>query len=132
MNKPFGTYAPGSATIPLSLVTRMGLAHGGVVKKLRSKWISKHGCIVDAEVRGIRYRLDLSDNTTDTKILISSKIYDRPEIEVIASACKDKVFVDVGANIGYTRSLPSRMEPREPSALSRIPPLSRDWSATSS
>lgn len=101
MNEPYGTYSPGSATLPLSMVTKLGLAHGGIVKKLCLKWISIHGNIVDAEVRGIRYRLNLSDNTTDTKILISSKTYDRPEIEAISAACKGKVFVDVGANIGY-------------------------------
>lgn len=101
MNEPYGTFSPVSATLPLSIVTKLGLAHGGLVKMLHRAWIKRHGAVVDTEVRGVKYRLDLSDNTTDVKILISSKPYDQPELEALASACQGKVFVDIGANIGY-------------------------------
>jgi len=97
----YGTYSPVFATIPLSMVTKLGLAHGKIAKLLNKAWKNVHGPIVDAEVRGLKYRLNLSDNATDIKILVSSKIYDSPELEALAGACQGKCFVDIGANIGY-------------------------------
>lgn len=98
---PFGQYAPGFLTLPLRMVTRLGLAHGKIAKLLHKAWLRVHGADVDAEVRGLRYRLNLYDNTTDVKILISSKVYDAIELDFLATACRELPFVDVGANIGY-------------------------------
>jgi len=98
---PFGTHAPSKATHTLRCVTRLGLAHGKITKFLHHKWLRKHGPVVDAEVRGIRYRLDISDNATDVKILISSKLYDGIELDHLARASRDGLFIDIGANIGY-------------------------------
>ena len=98
---PFGQHAPGLLTFPLRMVTRLGLAHGKIAKILLKAWRHLHGADVDAEVRGLRYRLNLYDNTTDVKILISSKVYDAVELDVLAAACRELPFVDVGANIGY-------------------------------
>jgi FkbM family methyltransferase len=98
---PYGTYRPDSKTWLIRLLTRLGLAHGKLALKLRECWLEKHGPWVDAEVGGLRYRLNLHDNTTDVKILISSKVYDAPEIKALTAACRAKAFVDIGANIGY-------------------------------
>lgn len=98
---PFETYKPDSRTRLLRLVTRFGLAHGKTAKKLREIWLRRHGPLVDTEIRGVKYRLNLTDNTTDAKILISSKIYDAAELASLTAVCRSKPFVDIGANIGY-------------------------------
>lgn len=98
---PYGTFAPGTSTWLPRFITRLGLAHGKVAKCLKKKWLAKHGSLVDVEVRGVKYRLNLEDNTTDAKILISSKVYDATELNALAAACRNRVFVDVGTNIGY-------------------------------
>jgi FkbM family methyltransferase len=99
--EPYGTFKPGANTRFLRLLTRLGLAHGKTSKKLREAWLRRHGPRVDTEVRGVKYRLNLADNTTDAKILISSKVYDSVELDALAAACRAKPFVDIGANIGY-------------------------------
>ena len=38
---------------------------------------------------------------TDIKILSSSKEYDREELKILKQACRNGIFVDLGANIGY-------------------------------
>jgi FkbM family methyltransferase len=99
--EPYGRYAPDANTGVLRMITRLGLAHGGIAKHLHRCWLEKHGPVVDVEVRGLKYRLNLRDNTTDVKILISSKNYDARELGFLAKASAGKVFVDIGANIGY-------------------------------
>lgn len=69
---PYGSHAPGLMTLPLRIVTWLGLARGKVSKLLHKVWLLVHGSVVDAEVRGVKYRLNLQDNTTDMKILVSS------------------------------------------------------------
>jgi FkbM family methyltransferase len=97
----YGVHAPGAMTLPLRWITCLGLAHGKIAKLLHKAWLGVHGADVDAEVRGLKYRLNLHDNTTDVKILISSKFYDATELDALAHACRDLPFVDIGANIGY-------------------------------
>jgi FkbM family methyltransferase len=99
--RPYGDHYPGLLTLPLRWITCIGLAHGKIAKILHKAWLGVHGADVDAEVRGLRYRLNLHDNTTDVKILISSKVYDEIELDALAATCRDLPFVDVGANIGY-------------------------------
>ena len=98
---PWGTYAPRlrEQRLILSLV-RAGLSRGSLRHGLQKRWIRKFGSVVDVERRGVRYRLDLSNNVTDSKILLSSAFYDQVEIEAICAGSRG-VFVDVGANIGY-------------------------------
>lgn len=98
---PFGTYSPQANTSFLRWLTKAGLAHGKISKAILKQWLHKHGPMVDAEVRRIKYRLDLSNNATDIKVLISSKVYDQPELEALTRASKGKTFVDIGANTGY-------------------------------
>lgn len=99
--QPYGDHTPGPMTLPLRWITCLGLSHGKVAKFLHKAWLRLHGAEVDAEVRGLKYRLNLSDNTTDVKILISSKVYDGVELAALAKHCGPKPFVDIGANIGY-------------------------------
>lgn len=97
----FGTYAPAANTRLLRWMVKFGLSRGSFLKKVQKSWLSKHGSIVDSEIRGLRYRLNLSDNVTDSKILLSSKVYDGEELQFLAKVCHEGCFVDVGANVGY-------------------------------
>ena len=81
-------------------LTRAGFARGRLSCWMRRRWLDWYASVVDAEVRGIRYRLNVADNGTDGKLLLSSKIYDSQELEALCAGPRG-VFVDVGANIGY-------------------------------
>jgi len=84
----------------------MGLVRGKFKAKIVQRWQKQFGPILDIEISGIRYRLKLDDNITDQRILTSSKRYDSDEINMLIKACKDGLFLDLGANIGfYTLSL---------------------------
>lgn len=100
---PWGTYAPPWQTAPLRLLTRLGLSRGLVTKFIRRTWLKHFPAIVDTEINGCKYRLDIEKNTTDGKLLASSKCYDSDEIGYLKDACTghDSVFVDAGANTGY-------------------------------
>lgn len=101
VDQPFGQYSPRSNTRFLRFLIRSGLSHGRIAKIIARRWIRDHGPLVDAEVRGVYYRFNLSDNTTDKKVFISSRFYDRTELRILADYAKDGLFVDIGANTGY-------------------------------
>jgi hypothetical protein len=124
--KTWGYYKPSLKAWPLLALIQIGLARGGLKKRLVHTWIKRFGPILDIERSGIKYRLGLNDNVTDRRILTSSKRYDRPEIEALAAACQNDVFVDLGANIGfyslslaYSGSNVLAIEPN-PAALERL------------
>ncbi|HBA66235.1 MAG TPA: FkbM family methyltransferase [Methylococcaceae bacterium] len=102
-NKPWGCYAPTAATRVLRLIAALGISRGQLRKWVARQWKKSGWHFVDYEKQGIRYRLDILNNTTDEKILTSSKTYDREEIEFLALRVLDanSCFVDVGANTGY-------------------------------
>jgi FkbM family methyltransferase len=125
----YGAYAPhAKVTHILSFLTRIGLGRGAFAKQLCKLWRKWHGDQVDITVRGICYRLDLSNNITDKKILCSSRVYDALELQALSKACgKNGVFVDLGANVGYyslamTQAGASRVIAIEPNpkALNRL------------
>ncbi|WOV91591.1 MAG: FkbM family methyltransferase [Candidatus Zeuxoniibacter abyssi] len=97
----WGAYAPSPKSRLLRLLITLGLGRSTIRKKILITWRKKYGHIVDVEVRGIKYRLNISDNVTDGKILVSSKIYDKVEIEYLSASSRENNFIDIGANIGY-------------------------------
>jgi len=97
----WGRYAPLKKSIFLRCLIAAGFGRGAFRAKILKIWKKKFGNLVDIRVRGINYRLNLSNNITDCKILASSIIYDKKEIYFLQKACQDGVFIDVGANIGY-------------------------------
>jgi FkbM family methyltransferase len=100
-NEPgWGTYPPPREAASLLGLVRLGLARGGISKWIRRRWHNQYPELVDAEIRGIKFRLNISDNTTDEKLLLSSKYYDGEEIDALSNR-GGGVFVDVGANTGY-------------------------------
>jgi FkbM family methyltransferase len=96
----WGTYAPPASSSLLRALVTAGISRGVVSKWIQTQWRKYYAALVDAEVRGIKYRLNISDNTTDAKLLLSSKFYDRTEIEAL-SVPNGRVFIDVGTNTGY-------------------------------
>lgn len=102
---PWGKYRQtGLRSRTARLLTAIGLGRGPVRKKIINLW--RHDCVdglVDEEVHGIKYRLDLKHNTTDTKLLTSSKRYDAEELRFLSSSTgiRKGCFIDVGANTGY-------------------------------
>lgn len=106
MREPFGTYKPGIDAAFLRLLTASGLSRGKVTRWIRKQWMRRNPGRIDAVIRGVRFRLNIEENTTDAKILASSRFYEGEEIRSLASACPGKdrsecVFVDLGANTGY-------------------------------
>jgi len=97
----WGKYAPPFSSWPLRFLIAIGLDRGGLRKIIIRSWLRHFGALIDIQVRGIKYRLNIQNNVTDRKILSSSKEYDGTEIKELKRACKDAVFVDIGANIGY-------------------------------
>jgi FkbM family methyltransferase len=86
------------------ILTTLGLGRGPVRKQIIKLWL--HDCVdglVDKEVHGLKYRLDIKHNTTDKKLLTSSKIYDAEELNFLSdsSGSKKGCFIDIGANTGY-------------------------------
>lgn len=97
----WGTYAPKPKMWFARFLTAAGAGRGKMWRKIDQLWRRHHGSIVDIEIRGGKYRLNINDNTTDVKILSSSKEYDKKELTALKAACQGGVFVDVGANVGY-------------------------------
>ncbi|WP_019571505.1 FkbM family methyltransferase [Thioalkalivibrio sp. ALMg3] len=97
----FGNYRPERRALPFLWIVRLGLARGKLSRGLRKLWMRWFNHVVDIQARGIRYRLNIGDNVTDAKILLSSKKYDQTELQHLAHACSEGTFVDIGANTGY-------------------------------
>lgn len=99
---PWGSYFPSRDTLLFRCLTQLGLSRGCVCRWIRGQWAKKNHTLVDAVIRGTKYRLDIQHNTTDAKILASSKFCDQQEIEALAPHGENReVFLDVGANTGY-------------------------------
>lgn len=102
----FGYYKADKSTNLLQAITKLGISRGVVRKFIAKRWKEKGYKVVDTTNRKINYRLHIGENTTDEKVLTSSKFYDKKEIFSLANAIKDtskidSVFVDIGANTGY-------------------------------
>jgi FkbM family methyltransferase len=97
----WGEHAPPSKAWPLRLIIFCGLSRGGTKKLVINSWKRQFGNLVDIERRGIKYRLDIENNTTDRSILASSKECDGAELKALTNACRGGLFLDVGANVGY-------------------------------
>ncbi len=113
MSEEFGYYKLGGATVVLDFIRKLGLSRGFMRRQIYKSLINQGYEIVDATIHGIKYRLNIRDNTTDGKILTTSKFYDFQEIDALAKAVEtsqqDKVFLDIGANTGhYSLSLAKR------------------------
>jgi len=123
-NEPWGTFAPSFSTLPLRAITRCGLSRGAICQWIRRQWLRSHPEVVDAEIRGIKYRLNIRRNTTDAKLLASSSTYDQQEIDALCSVLisRSSVFVDAGANTGYYSTLIAKQTPAQVVSIEPNPP----------
>lgn len=85
----------------LSLLIRAGLGRGWFRKFILYAWAGLLGPRVEVTRGGIRYRLNIRDNTTDGKIFAYPGGPDRAERAILAEHCRHGVFVDLGANTGF-------------------------------
>ena len=55
------------------------------------------------DYNGIKFILNPSDNSTDSKMIVSSRTLEKLELNYLKSMKKSKnaIFLDIGANIGY-------------------------------
>lgn len=89
------------------ILKNFGLCRGALRKTLIGEIIKRGHSVVDADIYGIKYRLFIAINTTDAKVLTSSKIYDKFELEFLSTAVHSmsspsfSTFLDIGANTGY-------------------------------
>ena len=113
MSEKFGYYKPRNITFILEFLRKLGISRGTIRRQIQKIWERLGYEVVDATIHGIKYRLNIKENTTDAKILTTSKFYDLKEIDALAcegdKSQKDKVFIDIGANTGhYSLSLAKR------------------------
>lgn len=97
----WGAYKARGPVKLIRTLTHLGFGRGKSTAIIHKCWRKHHGDIIDISVRGVKYRLDISDNMTDIKVLSGSKIYDKKEIQFLKQTCRDGNFVDLGANVGY-------------------------------
>jgi len=69
---PWGHYAPPHSGRYLRSAIKLGLSRGKLRKIILARWARKFGNIIDVSIRGVNYRLDLTDNVTDRKIFVAS------------------------------------------------------------
>lgn len=120
---PWGHHRPRGKDRILSLVTRMGLSRGclrGPIKQMYSA--RKTGAPVDITRFGLKWRLHPWDNTTESKLLASSRQRDALEMKYIDEALGERgTFVDIGANAGYYSLMAARHGDRKIIAIEPNP-----------
>jgi len=121
----WGKYAPSKQTLFLRFLIAAGFGRGAFRAKILQIWKKKFGNLVDINVHGINYRLNLNDNVIDCKILASSITYDKKELNYLKKACQNGMFVDVGANIGYYSLVLAKEACCEVIAIAPNPPTLR-------
>ena len=103
INKKFGFYSPKGIINVIHILIKMG-AGFGKLKKIYSKILTKinKDNPIDITYHDIKFRLYPHNNTIESKILVSSRLREGKELEIISGFIKNGgVFLDIGANIGY-------------------------------
>lgn len=119
---PWGVYAPPESARLLRLLIRARLGRGFLRKAVLRRWERRFGPWVEIAGGGIRYRLNISDNTTDRKILACPHRLDRIEIAALAGHVRNGVFVDIGANTGHYALVLAKAGPASVVAIEPNPP----------
>ena len=103
INKKFGFYSPKGIVNVIHVLIKMG-AGFGKLKKIYSRILTKinKDNPIDITYHDIKFRLYPHNNTIESKILVSSRLREGKELEIISGFIKNGgVFFDIGANIGY-------------------------------
>jgi len=102
-NDKFGFYSPKGIVKVLYVLIRIGAGFGSL-KKIYARILTKinKDNPIDIIYHGIKVRLYPHNNTIESKILVSSRLREGKELEIISSFIKNGgVFLDIGANVGY-------------------------------
>lgn len=103
INKKFGFYSPKGIVNVIYVLVKMG-AGFGKLKKIYSRILTRinKDNPIDITYHDIKFRLYPHNNTIESKILVSSRLREGKELEIISGFIKNGgVFLDIGANVGY-------------------------------
>ena len=99
----FGFYGPKGLTKIVYDIVRLGTGLG-VLKRFYSSLLSRlnRENPIDINYHDILFRLYPHDNTIESKMIVSSRLREAKELEIISKYIKNGgIFLDIGANIGY-------------------------------
>ena len=101
--KTFGSMEPSFIGKFLLLLVSVGLGRGKLKGYFSKAWCKlRLSSPVDIVYNGLKFRLFVHGNTIETKMLFSSRIREKLELNALTNFLpKDGVFIDVGANVGY-------------------------------
>ncbi|MFN2349326.1 MAG: FkbM family methyltransferase [Thioalkalivibrio sp.] len=121
--KPWGYYSPQGKDRILSLVTRIGLSRGWLRQPIKQMYSArKTRAPVDIRRFGLKWRLHPWDNTTESKLLVSSRQRDALEMKYIHESLGERgTFLDIGANAGYYSLMAARHGDRKIIAIEPNP-----------
>ena len=108
---PWGTYSPQGINKLLLFTVRLGLGRGKLKKLIQYLWnSSSNNSVVDINYHNILLRCSLQTNNIERKILFSSKLREKKEINLLKPYLKNGgTFVDIGANVGYYSLMAAQM-----------------------
>ncbi|MDZ7734853.1 MAG: FkbM family methyltransferase [Gammaproteobacteria bacterium] len=105
MNRPWGAYRPDRwQKLLVNLCRHTSLGRGRARRFVRDRLVSSHLDTVDFEFPFAKFRLSLTGNACEWKLLLNSG-YNRKESQFIRDELLKqpqgvRVFVDIGANVG--------------------------------
>lgn len=100
--QPWGVFFQVGKNKLLLRLVKIGFGHGNIKKMIQQNWDTKQGSCVDINYRGIKLRCFIGTNNIEGKILFSSRLREKEELEILKPyIINGGTFIDVGANIGY-------------------------------
>jgi len=103
MGKIFGYYSAKGLDVFVVLLIKCGFGVGKLKKVFAYNWkIRNKDKPLDVVYHDLKLRIYPNDNTIESRILFSSKLREKIELQNIKDQIKNGgVFVDIGANVGY-------------------------------
>ena len=102
-NESFGYYSPQGFIRVIYILIKIGIGFGKL-KKIYAKILTKINKKnpIDIIYHDVKFRLHPHNNTIESKMLVSSRMREGAELDVISGFIKNGgTFLDIGANIGY-------------------------------
>ena len=102
-NGSFGYYAPQGLIRVIYILIKAGFGFGKL-KKIFAKTLSRINKTnpIDIIYHDVKFRLYPHNNTIESKMLVSSRLREGKELDVISGFIKNGgTFLDIGANVGY-------------------------------
>lgn len=102
-NGSFGYYSPQGLIRVIYILIKAGFGFGKL-KKIFAKTLSRINKTnpIDIIYHDVKFRLYPHNNTIESKMLVSSRLREGKELDVISGFIKNGgTFLDIGANVGY-------------------------------